>query len=86
MTWKLEDVLEPAKLLDYWERPEYCEEPWKLEEMLPFKLQWKTISYNLCEKLPWVNNNKVKKKNSRIVVLPSRWTTDFKYQTVLFDW
>ena len=33
-TWKLEDEWRPSKLQHYWERPEYWEESWRLEEML----------------------------------------------------
>ena len=31
-TWKLADELRPSKLQHYWERPEYWEESWRLEE------------------------------------------------------
>ena len=28
----LKDKWRPSKLLNYWDRPEYCEDPWRLEE------------------------------------------------------
>ena len=31
-TWKLEDEWRPSKVQYYWERPEYWEESWRLEE------------------------------------------------------
>ena len=31
-TWKLADEWRPSKLQHYWERPEYWEESWRLEE------------------------------------------------------
>ena len=44
--WKLADEWRPSKLLHYWERPEYWEESWRLEE---------TCSHSIYSERPSTN-------------------------------
>ncbi len=58
-TWKLADEWRPSKLRHYWERPEYWEESWRLEEICCHSNSSERPSANADVKnYKRVNNNK----------------------------
>ena len=67
VTWKLEDEWRPSKLQHCWERPEYWEESWKLEETCCHSYSSERPSANAdVKKSKGVNNNNNNNNNNNL--------------------